>query len=221
MLRLAIVDDEEIVCKRLSQTLAREGVEVEAFMMARSFLERMVQQPFDIVFLDMRLPDLDGLEVLSRIKSLRQETEVIIVTGHGTVETAIDAIRNGAYHYITKPVNLNEIRLLAKQVQDRISMRLENIRLREDLKVILALPPSSATVRPSRTCSAWSARWRRRTATCLFRVAAARARHWWPAPFTSSVPSVIIPLWPSTAADSRTSLSAVNFSGMSAGLLPE
>jgi DNA-binding NtrC family response regulator len=134
MLRLAIVDDEEIVCKRLSQTLAREGFEVEAFMMARSFLERMVQQPFDIVFLDMRLPDLDGLEVLSRIKSLRQETEVIIVTGHGTVETAIDAIRNGAYHYITKPVNLNEIRLLAKQVQDRISMRLENIRLREALK---------------------------------------------------------------------------------------
>ncbi len=134
MLRLAIVDDEEIVCKRLSQALAREGFEVEAFMMARSFLERMVQQPFDIVFLDMRLPDLDGLEVLSRIKALRQETEVIIVTGHGTVETAIEAIRNGAHHYVTKPVNLNEIRLLAKQVQDRISMRLENIRLREALK---------------------------------------------------------------------------------------
>ena len=69
--------------------------------------------------------------MLSRIKALRQETEVIIVTGHGTVETAIEAIRNGAHHYVTKPVNLNEIRLLAKQVQDRISMRLENIRLRE------------------------------------------------------------------------------------------
>ncbi|MEZ0575791.1 sigma-54-dependent transcriptional regulator [Halodesulfovibrio aestuarii] len=134
MLRVAIVDDEEIVCKRLSLVLGREDFEVEAFIMARSFLERAVQQPFDIVFLDMRLPDQNGLEVLSRIKSLHQQTEVIIVTGHGCMETAIEAIRNGAYHYITKPVNLTEIRLLAKQVQDKISMRLENIRLRETLK---------------------------------------------------------------------------------------
>ena len=133
-LRLAIVDDEEIVCRRLSQTLVREGFDVEAFIMGRSFLERMVQQPFDIVFLDMRLPDLDGLDILSRIKALRSETEVIIITGHKSVETAIEAIRKGAYHYIAKPVNLAEIRLLAKSAQDKISMRLENLRLREALK---------------------------------------------------------------------------------------
>ncbi len=133
-LRLAIVDDEEIVCRRLSQALSKEGFEVEAFMMGRSFLERMMQQPFDIVFLDMRLPDIGGLELLPRIKSLRAETEVIIVTGHQSVETAIEAIRNGAYHYVCKPVNLAEIRLLAQRAQDKISMRLENVRLREALK---------------------------------------------------------------------------------------
>jgi two-component system, NtrC family, response regulator AtoC len=132
--RLAIVDDEEIVCRRLSQALLREGFDVEAFIMGRSFLERMVQQPFDIVFLDMRLPDLDGLDILSRIKTLRPETEVIIITGHKSVETAIEAIRKGAYHYISKPVNLAEIRLLAKSALDKISMRLENLRLREALK---------------------------------------------------------------------------------------
>jgi DNA-binding NtrC family response regulator len=133
-LRVAIVDDEEIVCRRLSQILAKEGFEVEAFMMGRSFLERMVQQPFDIVFLDMRLPDIGGLELLPRIKSLRSEAEVIIVTGHQSVETAIEAIRNGAFHYICKPVNLTEIRHLAQRAKDRIAMRLENIRLREALK---------------------------------------------------------------------------------------
>ena len=133
-MKLAIVDDEEIVCRRLSQALSREGFEVEAFIMGRSFLERMVQQPFDIVFLDMRLPDLDGLEILSRIKALRPETEVIIITGYKSVETAIEAIRKGAYNYISKPVNLAEIRLLAKSAQDKISMRLENIQLREALK---------------------------------------------------------------------------------------
>ena len=132
--KLAIVDDEEIVCRRLSQALLREGFEVEAFIMGRSFLERMVQQPFDIVFLDMRLPDLDGLDILSRIKALRSETEVIIITGHKSVETAVEAIRKGAYHYIAKPVNLAEIRLLAKGAQDKISMRLENLQLREALK---------------------------------------------------------------------------------------
>ena len=133
-LRLAIVDDEEIVCRRLGKVLSREGYEVEAFTDGRSFLERMNRQPFDIVFLDMRLPDLDGLELLSRVKTLRSETEAIIITGHGSVETAIEAIRNGAHHYVTKPVNLAEIRLLAKSAQDKISMRLENLRLREALR---------------------------------------------------------------------------------------
>lgn len=134
MTRLAIVDDEEIVCRRLSHALSKDGFVVEAFMMGRSFLERMMQEPFDIVFLDLRLPDLGGLELLSRIKALHLETEVIIVTGHESVETAIEAIRNGAYHYVAKPVNLAEIRLLAKSAQDKISMRLENIRLREAIK---------------------------------------------------------------------------------------
>jgi two-component system response regulator AtoC len=134
MLSLAIVDDEEIVCRRLSQALSREGFAVEAFTTGRSFLERMTQRPFEVVFLDLRLPDIDGMLLLPRIKALRQETEVIIITGHGGVETAIEAIKNGAYHYITKPVNLAEIRLLAKSAQDKIEMRLENLRLRETLK---------------------------------------------------------------------------------------
>jgi len=133
-LRLAIVDDEEIVCRRLSQALANGDFAVEAFLMGRSFLERMVQQPFDIVFLDMRLPDFDGLEILTRIKTLRPKTEVIIITGYKSIETAVEAIRKGAYHYIPKPVNLAEIRLLAKGAQEKISMRLENLQLRQALK---------------------------------------------------------------------------------------
>jgi DNA-binding NtrC family response regulator len=91
--RLAVVDDETVVCRRLSQMLARDGYEVEAFTTARAFLERMHVQPFDIVFLDLRLPDMDGLAVLPKIKALRSETEVIIVTGHGAIDTAIEAIK--------------------------------------------------------------------------------------------------------------------------------
>ena len=63
-LRVAIVDDEPVVCKRLSQALVKEGYAVEAFMSARSFLEAMIEQPFDVVFSDMLLPDMNGLELL-------------------------------------------------------------------------------------------------------------------------------------------------------------
>jgi two-component system, NtrC family, response regulator AtoC len=133
-LRLAIVDDEEIVCRRLGNALSKEGYAVEAFVTGTSFLEGMLRQPFDIVFLDLRLPDLNGMEILPRIKNISENTEVIVVTGHGSIETAIEAIKNGAYHYVVKPINLSEIRLLAKAAKDKIDMRRENLQLREALK---------------------------------------------------------------------------------------
>lgn len=132
-LRVAIVDDEPVVCKRLSQALVKEGYAVEAFVSARSFLEAMIEQPFDVVFSDMLLPDMNGLELLPKIKGLKPETEVIIVTGHGTISTAIEAMREGAFHYVTKPVNFTEIRTLARHAQEKIAMRMENTRLREAL----------------------------------------------------------------------------------------
>jgi DNA-binding NtrC family response regulator len=133
LLRVAIVDDEPVVCKRLSHALFKEGYEVEAFMSARSFLEAMIDRPFDVVFSDMRLPDMDGLELLPKVKALRPETEVVIVTGYGSIQTAIEAMRQGAFHYVTKPVNFTEIRAIAKRAQEKIGMRMENARLREAL----------------------------------------------------------------------------------------
>ena len=132
--RIAIVDDEVTVCRRLSQALARDGYEVEAFTTGRSFLERVQEGAFDIVFCDLRLPDTSGMDVLARCKAVRSETEVIIITGYGTIDGAIEAIKEGAWHYATKPLKLNEIRVLTRGALDRISMRQENQRLREALK---------------------------------------------------------------------------------------
>ena len=133
-IRIAIVDDEVTVCRRLSQALARDGYEVEAFTTGRSFLERIQEGAFDIVFCDLRLPDTSGMDVLARCKAVRSETEVIIITGYGTIDGAIEAIKEGAWHYATKPLKLNEIRVLTRGALDRISMRQENQRLREALK---------------------------------------------------------------------------------------
>lgn len=132
--RVAIVDDEAVVCRRLSQALSKDGYEVEAFTSGRSFLERMQSEPFEVVFCDLRLPDTGGMEVLARCKAIRDDTEVIIITGYGSIDSAIDAIKEGAYHYATKPLKLNEIRVLARGALDRISMRQENMRLREALR---------------------------------------------------------------------------------------
>jgi DNA-binding NtrC family response regulator len=133
-LRIAVVDDEEIVCRRLGHALTKEGFETESFMTGRTFLERMMQIPFDIVFLDLRLPDIDGMSLLPRVKSLHKETEVIFITGQGSLETAIEAIKLGAFHYVAKPLNLSEIRILAQKAKEKIDIRMENRKLRDALK---------------------------------------------------------------------------------------
>jgi DNA-binding NtrC family response regulator len=129
--RIAIVDDELIVCRRLGQSLSKEGYEVETFPQGQAFLERFKQLAFDLVFLDLVLPDANGLDLLVKIKSLNQETEVILITGHGSIDTAMEAVRHGAFHYATKPLKLKEISHLAHTALETIALRRENARLRE------------------------------------------------------------------------------------------
>lgn len=133
-MRIAIVDDEITVCRRLSHALAKEGYLVEAFTSGQAFLDVMSRSPFDVVFTDLRLPDFDGMEILSRTKALRADTEVIVITGFGSIDSAIQAIKEGAYYYTTKPLRLNEIRALAKGAIEKLMLREENVRLREALK---------------------------------------------------------------------------------------
>ena len=133
-MRIAIVDDEITVCRRLSHALAKEGYLVEAFTSGQAFLDVMSRSPFDVVFTDLRLPDFNGMEILSRTKALRADTEVIVITGFGSIDSAIQAIKEGAYYYTTKPLRLNEIRALAKGAIEKLMLREENVRLREALK---------------------------------------------------------------------------------------
>jgi DNA-binding NtrC family response regulator len=130
-LRTAVVDDEETVCRRLKEVLDHEGYITETFQTGGRFWDRMETAPFQIVFLDLTLPDSDGMDILSRLKSRHAETEVIIITGHGSIDSAIAAIKKGAYHYITKPFKLEEICVLAAGAREKTALRQENRRLRE------------------------------------------------------------------------------------------
>ena len=130
-LRIAVIDDEITVCRRLKNALEKDGYEVESFQKADPFWRRMVQEPFNIIFLDLKLPDINGMDVLNRIQKRYENVEVIIITGYGSIDSAISAIKKGAYHYVTKPFKLDEIRLLARSAKEKIGLREENRQLRE------------------------------------------------------------------------------------------
>ena len=132
--RIAVIDDEISVCRSLSRALSNDGHEVEAFTTAKSFLDHMARTPFDIVFTDLKLPDGDGMEILAAIKAVRPETEVVVVTGYGTIDSAVEAVKQGAFHYAVKPVKLGEIRVLVQKALEKIDLRFENVRLRQALK---------------------------------------------------------------------------------------
>ena len=132
--RLAVIDDEITVCRRLSQAFAKEGYEVETFTSGAPFLERMAENPFGIVFTDLRLPDTSGMEILKNIRKINEFTEVILITGYGSIDNAIEAIKEGAYHYAPKPLKLDEVRMLARGAREKLRICLENKRLRAALK---------------------------------------------------------------------------------------
>jgi len=132
--RIAVVDDETIVCNRLSRALTKDGAEVEAFTEGRTFLARHSEAPFNLVLLDLKLPDGDGIDRIPAIKSVSPGTEIIVVTGYGSIETAIAAVKEGAFHYVQKPVKLAEVRQLARSALERAALRRENLALRQALR---------------------------------------------------------------------------------------
>jgi len=109
-IRIMILDDEPIVGKRLQPALAKHGFEVEVFEDPREALERLDQQDFDIVVTDLRMEDVDGIQVLEHIMSTCEKTRVILITGYATVEVAREALVKGAFDFIAKPFKPKDLR---------------------------------------------------------------------------------------------------------------
>jgi DNA-binding NtrC family response regulator len=107
--RVLIVDDEEIVRRGFFRVLANDDHDVETACSGDEALREMETHPFDIVLLDLRMPGMDGMEVLKTIRNRWPDSEVIIVTGYPTIETAKEAIRVGANNYLTKPTDPEDV----------------------------------------------------------------------------------------------------------------
>ncbi len=129
-IRAAVIDDEETAGRLIARVLEQDGFDVEVFESGRPFLTRMEQRPFHLAFVDLRLPDMDGIEILKRLRVTNENTEAIIVTGHASIETAVEATKAGAFHYLTKPCRRHDIRLLAQRARETIELREENRKLK-------------------------------------------------------------------------------------------
>jgi DNA-binding NtrC family response regulator len=128
--RVLVVDDEESLRFFLERGLAKAGYAVEVAADGRSAIERLSAMPFDVVLTDLVMPEVGGLEVLAAVHEMDKDAVVILMTAHGTVENAIDALRLGAFDYLTKPFELKELLVTVERGLDRRSVERENRKLR-------------------------------------------------------------------------------------------
>ena len=123
--RILIVDDEALIRFALRERLNASGYDVLEAGLASEALEQMATVEIDLVLLDYKLPDGDGLTVLRRIKDVSPETQVIVMTAFSSVETAVEAMKLGAYHYVNKPFNLDEVEMLVEKALETSQLRRE------------------------------------------------------------------------------------------------
>jgi DNA-binding NtrC family response regulator len=116
-----VVDDESIVGKRLKPALSKTGDSVETFENGKDALARYDEEPFDIVVTDIRMDEIDGLEILEHILAKSNTTKVIIITGYATVEVAREALSKGAFDFIAKPFKPQDLR----DIIDRAASQLQ------------------------------------------------------------------------------------------------
>lgn len=129
--RILVVEDDASMGFFLSEAMRKEGYQVDVVASGEEALERIAQDLFHLVILDLKLPSMDGMEVLANIKMTKPELVVIMITAHGSKDIAIEAIRKGAYDYFTKPFDINEMRVVVKRALERGYLQDELRQLRE------------------------------------------------------------------------------------------
>jgi DNA-binding NtrC family response regulator len=132
--RILIIDDEESIRDSVGQVLEKEGYEVLSAVSGQEGLALFGQKAFQVVFLDLKLPGIKGLDVLSRLKGTSPETPVIIITGYATIESAVEAMKRGAFDYLTKPFTPEEVRITTRKALESRRLFLENTSLRRELE---------------------------------------------------------------------------------------
>ena len=141
MTRVLVVDDKEMMRDSVQTTLSRKGFEVSAAHSGESALASLARRPVQVVVTDLQMPGMDGLELIERIRAFDEELPVVFMTAYGSVETAVEAMRRGAWDYITKPFSGDELVVAVQRAVEHATLRRENQVLK------LAHTPSSGSAK--------------------------------------------------------------------------
>ena len=134
MIRILIVDDERQLAEAFKKKLSREGMEVFTASSGGEAISIMKKETLDVGLFDIRLPDMDGVELLGRLREMQPAAEVIMLTGYASVDTAIRSMKLGAYDYLTKPCKLSELHSVIVKAYEKKELRQKNIVLEEHLQ---------------------------------------------------------------------------------------
>jgi len=133
MSKVLIIDDERPIRNSLKEILEYEKLTVSESTNGIEGLESITKTDFDLILCDIKMPGMDGIELLSKIQDLKPEIPVIMISGHGNVETAVDALKKGAYDFIEKPIDLNRLLVTVRNALDRANLVEETKKLRKKL----------------------------------------------------------------------------------------
>src|ERR1035438_4623468 len=132
--RILVVDDEANIRNALAKLLSKLGHKVESAGNAQEALQLLQPGRYRVGLTDLKMPGMDGLSLLRQIKAADNSVEVIVMTAYGAVDTAVEAMREGAYDYIEKPINQERLPILIERVLERQALAEDNSRLREAVK---------------------------------------------------------------------------------------
>jgi DNA-binding NtrC family response regulator len=141
--KILIVDDELSVRKSLEAWFREDGFEVQTAEDGHTALERMHAGPYDIIVIDLKMPGMDGITLQKRVREIDQKAAIVILTAYASVETAVEALKLGAFDYVTKPVDPDELSNLVRNALRQKELEEENVRLKEKVS---ELAPSSPIV---------------------------------------------------------------------------
>ncbi|QWR78019.1 sigma-54-dependent transcriptional regulator [Candidatus Magnetomonas plexicatena] len=133
MIKTLVIDDEKDICRFLELVLTKEGYEVTTAVSGASAAGLITQTDFNLIVTDLKLPDTSGIEIVKYAKEKLPNAQIIVITGYGTIETAVEAIKSGAYDFLTKPLSLDKVRLTCKHAVETIRLTEEIQSLRREL----------------------------------------------------------------------------------------
>lgn len=132
--RILIVDDNRELRDILEEYLKGKDSQVESACNGKEALEKHGKDPFDLIVTDLNMPELTGMELIRTIKKDNDDTEFIIITGYASMDTAVEAVKIGAFDYIVKPFRMEELQVVVKNVRDKIMLKKLNAKLLQTLQ---------------------------------------------------------------------------------------